>query len=119
MKKFNITFAIGNIDINDLDLDWDIRNIEINKSEFENLEANSNLGNINSKNINVKNLLNAKNNLANIELNWVKNKKSNYALFIFYPIYSIRKVANINLIKFVNNKNYNKFKNKRSKLNVT
>ncbi|MCH1966552.1 hypothetical protein [Paraclostridium sordellii] len=108
MKKINITFDIGNIDINDLDLDWDIRNIEINKSEFENLEANSNLGNINSKN-----------NLENIELNWVKNKKSIITLFIFYPIYSIRKVANINLIKFVNNKNYNKFKNKRSKLNVT
>lgn len=81
MKKFNITFDIGNIDINDLDLHWDIRNIEINKSEFENLEANSNLGNINSKNINVKNLLNAKNDLGNVDIEIDENEKNyNYRL---------------------------------------
>lgn len=91
----------------------------INNKSFEKFNITFDIGNINSKNINVKNSLNTKNNLGNIELNWVKNKKSIYALFIFYPIYSIRKVANINLIKFVNNKHYNKFKNKRGKLNVT
>ncbi|CEK33515.1 hypothetical protein UMC2_07651 [[Clostridium] sordellii] len=77
-EKFSIISDIGNIDIrqmnlNNLDLSCNVGNIkvnncEINKSKFKNLEANLNLGNINSKNINVKNLLNTKNDLGNIDI---------------------------------------------------